>query len=136
MAGWRSEWAGCRSTLSMSKIKVRISETKYRSFYKTLQLANSAQMKACPYPSVHVSTYAIFPNYCQCDDKTLKHCYYEKISKIYVDSCEVTDIFIWWIRYSVNFMMRKCRGNSIKLFIIGLMWTIMSTLSVKIKYVR
>ena len=26
----------CRSTLSMSKIKVRISETKYRSFYKTL----------------------------------------------------------------------------------------------------
>ena len=36
MAGWRSELAGCRSTLSMSKIKVRISETKYRSFYKTL----------------------------------------------------------------------------------------------------
>ena len=28
--------AGCRSTLSMSNIKVRISETKYRSFYKTL----------------------------------------------------------------------------------------------------
>ena len=36
MAGWRSELAGCRSTLSMSKIKVRIFETKYRSFYKTL----------------------------------------------------------------------------------------------------
>ena len=36
MAGWRSELAGCRSTLSMSKIKVRISESKYRSFYKTL----------------------------------------------------------------------------------------------------
>ena len=36
LAGWRSELAGCRSTLSMSKIKVRISETKYRSFYKTL----------------------------------------------------------------------------------------------------
>ena len=33
-----SEVAGCRSTLSMSKIKVRISETKYRSFYKTLVL--------------------------------------------------------------------------------------------------
>ena len=28
--------AGCRITLSRSKIKVRISETKYRSFYKTL----------------------------------------------------------------------------------------------------
>ena len=28
MAGWRSELACCRSTLSMSKIKVRISETK------------------------------------------------------------------------------------------------------------
>ena len=28
--------AGCRSTLSILKIKVRISETKYRSFYKTL----------------------------------------------------------------------------------------------------
>ena len=28
--------AGCRSTLSMSKIKVKISETMYRSFYKTL----------------------------------------------------------------------------------------------------
>ena len=38
MAGWRSELAGCRSTLSMSKIKVRISETKFRSFYKTLGL--------------------------------------------------------------------------------------------------
>ena len=36
MAGWRSELAGCRSTLSMSKRKVKISETKYRSFYKTL----------------------------------------------------------------------------------------------------
>ena len=36
MAGWRSELAGCRSTLSMLKIKVRISETKFRSFYKTL----------------------------------------------------------------------------------------------------
>ena len=36
MAGWRSELAGCRSALSMSKIKVRISETKFRSFYKTL----------------------------------------------------------------------------------------------------
>ena len=28
--------AGCRSTLSMSKIEVKISETKYHSFYKTL----------------------------------------------------------------------------------------------------
>ena len=28
--------AGCRSTLAMSKIKVKISETKYCSFYKTL----------------------------------------------------------------------------------------------------
>ena len=36
LAGWRSELAGRRSTLSMSKIKVKISETKYRSFYKTL----------------------------------------------------------------------------------------------------
>ena len=36
MAGWRSELAGCRSTLSMSNIKVRISETKYCYFYKTL----------------------------------------------------------------------------------------------------
>ena len=33
MAGLRSELAGCRSTLSMSKIKVKISETKYRSFF-------------------------------------------------------------------------------------------------------
>ena len=34
---WLEKWVtGCRSTLSMSKIKVRISETKYRSFYKTL----------------------------------------------------------------------------------------------------
>ena len=38
--GWRSEFAGCRSTLSMSKIKVRISETKLRSFYKTLVYPN------------------------------------------------------------------------------------------------
>ena len=36
MAGWRCELAGCRSILSMSKIKVRISETNYHSFYKTL----------------------------------------------------------------------------------------------------
>ena len=36
LAGWKSELAGCRSTLSMSKIKVKISVTKYRSFYKTL----------------------------------------------------------------------------------------------------
>ena len=28
--------AGCRSTLSMSKMKVKISETKFPSFYKTL----------------------------------------------------------------------------------------------------
>ena len=34
--GWKSELASCRSTLSMSKIKVRISETKYHCFYKTL----------------------------------------------------------------------------------------------------
>ena len=35
--GWlESELAGCRSTLSMSKIKVRISETKFCSFSKTL----------------------------------------------------------------------------------------------------
>ena len=43
MAGWRSELAGCRSTLSMSKIKVRISEIKYRSFYKTLSQTLSKQ---------------------------------------------------------------------------------------------
>ena len=36
LAGWRSELAGCRSTLSMSKIKVKISETNFLSFYKTL----------------------------------------------------------------------------------------------------
>ena len=36
LTGWRSELAGCRSTLSILKIKVRISETKFRSFYKTL----------------------------------------------------------------------------------------------------
>ena len=36
MAGLRSELAGCRITLSMSKIKVKISETKYHSFYNTL----------------------------------------------------------------------------------------------------
>ena len=34
----KSENQGCRSTLSMTKIKVKISETKYRSFYKTLVL--------------------------------------------------------------------------------------------------
>ena len=39
MADWRSELAGCRSTLSMSKIKVKISETKFLSFYKTLVTA-------------------------------------------------------------------------------------------------
>ena len=38
--------AGCRSTLSMSKIKVKISETKYRSFYKTLILSNQGMEKA------------------------------------------------------------------------------------------
>ena len=36
MAGWRSELACCRSSLSMSKINVKISETKYLSIYKTL----------------------------------------------------------------------------------------------------
>ena len=36
LAGWRIELAGCRSTLSMLKIKVKISETKFLSFYKTL----------------------------------------------------------------------------------------------------
>ena len=36
LAGWRRELAGCRSTLSMSKIKVKISETKFLSFNKTL----------------------------------------------------------------------------------------------------
>ena len=36
LAGWRSELAGCRRTLSMSKIKVKISEAKFLSFYKTL----------------------------------------------------------------------------------------------------
>ena len=35
LAGRISELAGCRSTLSMSKIKVKISERKYSSFYKT-----------------------------------------------------------------------------------------------------
>ena len=37
MAGWRSELAGCRSTLSLSKIKVKISDSKFLSFYKTLR---------------------------------------------------------------------------------------------------
>ena len=36
LAGWRVELSGCRSTLSMLKIKVKISETKFLSFYKTL----------------------------------------------------------------------------------------------------
>ena len=36
MAGWRSELAGCRSTLSILKIKLNFSETKFLSFYKTL----------------------------------------------------------------------------------------------------
>ena len=40
LAGLRSELAGCRSALSMLKIKVRISETKYRSFYKTLSVTH------------------------------------------------------------------------------------------------
>ena len=47
MAGLRSELAGCRSTLSLSKIKVMISETKYPSFYKTL----------VPIVSYHVDMY-------------------------------------------------------------------------------
>ena len=34
LAGWRSELAGCRSTRSLSKIKVKISETKYHSFIR------------------------------------------------------------------------------------------------------
>ena len=46
LAGWRSELAGCRSTLSMSKVKVRISETNFRSFYKTLVLNTLYQMIA------------------------------------------------------------------------------------------
>ena len=33
MAGWRRELAGCRSSLSMSKIQVKISETKFLSCY-------------------------------------------------------------------------------------------------------
>ena len=41
LAGWRSEVAGCRSTLSMSKIKVKISKTKFLSFYMTLLLTLS-----------------------------------------------------------------------------------------------
>ena len=36
-AGLKNELAGCRSTLSMLKIKVKISETKFLSFYKTLR---------------------------------------------------------------------------------------------------
>ena len=32
LAGWKSELAGCRSTPSMSKIKVKIAETKFLSF--------------------------------------------------------------------------------------------------------
>ena len=44
LAGWRSELAGCRSTLFMLKIKVKISETKYRSFYKTLETLNKYMM--------------------------------------------------------------------------------------------
>ena len=46
MAGWRSELAGCRSTLSMSKIKVRISETKYLSFYKSLTTVRQSKLQA------------------------------------------------------------------------------------------
>ena len=38
LAGWRIELAGCRSTLFMSKIKVKMLETKYLSFYKSLTL--------------------------------------------------------------------------------------------------
>ena len=34
--GLKNELAGCRSTLSMLKIKVKISETKFLSFYKSL----------------------------------------------------------------------------------------------------
>ena len=55
LAGWRIELAGCRSTLSMSKIKVSISETTYRSFYKTLgdlKVASVATIKIIPNPSV------------------------------------------------------------------------------------
>ena len=36
LAGWRSELAGCRNTLSMLKIKVKIYETKFLSCYKTM----------------------------------------------------------------------------------------------------
>ena len=35
---WFFWLAGCRSALSMSKIKVKISETKFLSFYKTLHV--------------------------------------------------------------------------------------------------
>ena len=35
-----SELAGCRSTLSMSKIKVKISETKFLLFYKMLKTSH------------------------------------------------------------------------------------------------
>ena len=38
MADWRSKLAGCRSALSILEIKVKISETNYCSFYKTLAL--------------------------------------------------------------------------------------------------
>ena len=50
LAGWRSELAGCRSALSMSKIKVRISETKFRSFYKTLHLILDQARLLCGLP--------------------------------------------------------------------------------------
>ena len=40
MAGWRCEGAGCRSTLSIPKIKVKIFETKYRSFYNSLTIGD------------------------------------------------------------------------------------------------
>ena len=52
MAGWISELAGCRSTLSMSKIKVRISRNPYFYFQhgestsKASQLTSPASQKS------------------------------------------------------------------------------------------
>ena len=47
MTGCRSEFAGWKSTLSMSKIKVKISETKYRSFYKILIVSHCDLIITC-----------------------------------------------------------------------------------------
>ena len=57
LAGRRSELAGCRSTLSMSKIKVRISETKYRSFYETIHSVSQSVRNSSIFRNHHSKTW-------------------------------------------------------------------------------